>query len=501
MIPALPAADRATDWQTSVSARDHARLPVGTWRAHFPSPHCSEFREHTLKKAVAIRDLYEMLAGQKPFLQHASSRGSMIEAICETMPTMPSTVAAGTDAALAEKAWGVSPGQLRRILRGDLDTIVLKAMAKEPERRYGSAEALAADIRRFLEGLPIKARSESMFYRGRRFAARHRAGLAVTMAVMLTLLAALVSALWQADQARTQARLAKEEAARAEQQALRAETTKNFLVSAFRTININILPKGAKYSLADFVIATEARLDTDLANAPESRAELRPTLGMVLQEMGLLREAHRALQDADRELQAVYSEPTAALSSALHSLVYSAISQGKFVAALEYAQRALAVVDAMPGDRPMARATAVATVATASAELGLYHDALRLRLDTMEQHQLHHPAYSFLYQPRNHDRVCRAYFNLGRYDLAEEHCRASQQLIEAEERVPPIPLARVARSRGSVLLAMGRVDEAAELFERDEPISSEQRRWPCAGCWWVQPRAGTCMSMRMRTKC
>ena len=403
--------------------------------------------------------LYELLAGCRPYQQQSGSLEQLKRAICETRPALPSVAIANMETERLAETRRSSPRALHRRLRGDLDTIVLKAMAKEPEQRYGSVESLAADINRHLEGLPVKARPETLLYRGQRFAARHRTGLAVTVAVMLTLLAFLATALWQAEQAR-------EQAARAEQQALRAETTKNFLVSAFGRINVNLLPEGANYNLADFVLDTEARLDSDLADAPESRAELRPVLGMALHEMGRLREAHRALQNADLELQTVYSEPTAALVWALHSMVYSAISQGEFVAALEYAHRSLAAIDAIPGDRPLARGSTVATIATASAELGLYHDALELRLDTMEQHQLHHPAYSFMNQPRNQYRVCKAYFDLARYDLAEELCRSSLELIEADEHAPPIPTARVARAYGDVLLAMGHIDEAAPQFER-----------------------------------
>lgn len=409
--------------------------------------------------------LYELLAGQQPFVNQSSSSASLSQAICETTPPMPSIVVSGRDAADATQIYGASPRQVCRALRGDLDTIVLKAMAKEPERRYGSAEALAADIRRHLEGLPIKARPESLVYRGRKFASRHRAGLAVTVVVLVALLAALAAALWQAEQARTQAMLAKAQTARAEQQALRAESTKNFLVSGFGRINVNYLPEGANYSLADFIIATEARLDTELADAPESRAELRPILGIALHEMGRMREAHRALMDADQELQAVYPEPTMALSMALHALVYSSISQGEFTAGLEYAHRSLAVFDVLGGDSPLSRANAVATVATASEELGLYHDALRLRLETMEQHRIHNRGYFFASESRNHYRVCKAYANLARYDLARENCHASILLLEAEE-APPVPFARVARAYGAVLLAMGHVDEAAAQFER-----------------------------------
>jgi eukaryotic-like serine/threonine-protein kinase len=410
--------------------------------------------------------LYELLAGQQPFIQHSSSSESLVLAICETMPAMPSAIVAGTDAARTAQSYGSSPGQLRRTLRGDLDTIVCKAMAKEPERRYGSVEALAADIRRYLEGLPVKARPESLLYRSRRFASRHRAGLAVTVAVMLTLVAAMVTALWQAEQARTQASLAQAEAARAEQQALRAEATKDFLVSSFNRVNVNFLPEGAHYSLADFLIATEARLDSELADAPESRAELRPTLGIALHELGRMPEAYRALQDADLELQAVYSEPTLALASALHGLVYSAISQGEFLASLDYAHRSLAAIDGLPEERRLWRATAVATVATASAKLGHYHEALRLRLEAMDQFQLLSPAYFHGNQPRNNYRVCKGYFNLARYDLAETHCLAAIQMLESDDRAPPVPWSRVTKAYGDLLLAMGRFDEAAGQFDR-----------------------------------
>jgi eukaryotic-like serine/threonine-protein kinase len=409
--------------------------------------------------------LYELLVGCRPYQEQSGSLEQLNRAICETRPTLPSVAIANMDTERLAETRRTSPRALHRRLRGDLDTIVLKAMAKEPERRYGSVEALAADIKRHLEGLPVKARPETLLYRGQRFAARHRAGLAVTVAVMLTLLAALATALWQAEQARTQARLAKAEAERAEQQALRAETTKNFLVRAFSGLNINYLPEGANYSLADFIIATEARLDSELADAPESRAELRPMMGAALQEMGRLREARRVLQNADVELQAVYSGPSLALTRALHSLVHSTRVHGEFLASLDYAQRKLAVIDALPDELPLWRANALATIATSKAELGRYHDALRLRLETVDVHRIHQPQSHGSSPARDHYRLCKAYCDLARYDLAEEHCRASRRLLEADENVPPIGFSRVARAYGIVLLAMGRFDEASAELE------------------------------------
>lgn len=97
------------------------------------------------------------------------------------------------------------PQAMRRLLRGDLDNIVLKAIAEEPERRYASASALAEDIERHLSHLPVLAHPPSSWYRARKFVARHRGGVATTVVFLLAILAALGLALWQAKVARLEA--------------------------------------------------------------------------------------------------------------------------------------------------------------------------------------------------------------------------------------------------------------------------------------------------------
>src|SRR6201999_3075914 len=95
--------------------------------------------------------------------------------------------------------------QRRRQLRGDLDRIVLTMLAREPERRYGSVEALANDIRRFLDGRPIAARGDSASYRLRKFVRRNRIAIAASLLVASTLVAATVISVWQAHRANLQA--------------------------------------------------------------------------------------------------------------------------------------------------------------------------------------------------------------------------------------------------------------------------------------------------------
>ena len=113
--------------------------------------------------------LYRLLTGRHPFERKTNSLLELEHAICETEPERPSTLPE-TPAA--------------RMLRGDLDNIVLMAIRKEPQRRYASAEHFSEDIRRHLEGWPVLARRSSAWYRATKFVGRHRTGVAA--GVLLT---------------------------------------------------------------------------------------------------------------------------------------------------------------------------------------------------------------------------------------------------------------------------------------------------------------------------
>jgi serine/threonine protein kinase len=126
--------------------------------------------------------LYRLLTGCHPYELKTSSSFELERAICESEPEKPSRFAGRSQqpASLAEA----------RMLRGDLDTIALKAISKEPQRRYASAEHFAEDLRRFLEGWPISARKAGAWYRTSKFVGRHRAGTAgaVLLAALLIFL-------------------------------------------------------------------------------------------------------------------------------------------------------------------------------------------------------------------------------------------------------------------------------------------------------------------------
>ncbi len=130
--------------------------------------------------------LYELLANTLPYQVSGQPVAELIRIICETEPARPSASVKMEN---------------RKSLRGDLDTIVLKALHKEPARRYFSVEKFAEDIRRFLGGLPITARPDTFFYRTGKFVRRNRFGIGALCLILLVLLAGAGATLWQARQA------------------------------------------------------------------------------------------------------------------------------------------------------------------------------------------------------------------------------------------------------------------------------------------------------------
>ncbi len=131
--------------------------------------------------------LYLLLADELPYRLAGATAMEQHQLVCEREPPPPS--AQSSDPARAAQ------------LRGDLDLIVLAALRKEPARRYASVEALAADLRRWQQGLPITARPDTLGYRAQRFVRRNRLAVVAGVLVFLSLASGLAASLWQAREA------------------------------------------------------------------------------------------------------------------------------------------------------------------------------------------------------------------------------------------------------------------------------------------------------------
>jgi serine/threonine protein kinase len=141
--------------------------------------------------------LYELLTGRTPFAQKEliqSGLDEMRRTLREKEPQRPSTMLTGltnTDLAVTAKHRQLEPPKLIKSLKGDLDWIVMKALEKERQRRYETANALAMDVRRYLNNEPVVARPTSQFYRLKKLIQRNKVVCACGLAVALTLMAGL----------------------------------------------------------------------------------------------------------------------------------------------------------------------------------------------------------------------------------------------------------------------------------------------------------------------
>ena len=164
--------------------------------------------------------LYLLLTGRHPAGPGPHSPADLLKWIVESEPTRMSDVVVSprADLEFAEAAArrGVTPDKLRRVLRGDLDTIVAKALKKNPRERYTSASALGDDLRRHLRHEPIRARPDTLAYRTSRFVRRNRTAVVLATLVFASSIVGLVATTTQARIARTQRDFAFGQVSRAE---------------------------------------------------------------------------------------------------------------------------------------------------------------------------------------------------------------------------------------------------------------------------------------------
>jgi serine/threonine protein kinase len=253
--------------------------------------------------------LYVLVCGQRPYRLARESRGALEDAILSVQPLEPSRQAITPEIA---RARGTSPTRLSHLLAGDLDTIVLKALKKDPAERYATADALRQDLERHLAGQPVLARPDSVAYRVTTFVRRHRlrVGLGVTIGVVLV--AAAVVSIRQAQLARTQETIARREARH-------AQVVQGFLLDIFKTNSVQQGdPARARQTTARELLDVGARRVTDsLAGEPQAQAEVLHTLADMYVQLELREDAARLRQQGIAAVKQAYGGGDARVASAL----------------------------------------------------------------------------------------------------------------------------------------------------------------------------------------
>jgi serine/threonine protein kinase len=308
--------------------------------------------------------LYVLLSGQHPAGHALRSPATLIRAIVDTEPRRLSDAVVGpseSEEALPqhERRYGTTSSRLQRALRGDLDTIVSKALKKNPSERYASVTALADDLQRFLRHEPISARPDTLRYRTARFVRRHAGGVATSAAVVL-----LVGGLTVVHTRRLAT-----ERDRAQHEAAKAVKVSELLMGLLTSADpYAIRDRSAEPNVRALLDAGAEQVQKELVAQPELQAEMLTSMGRIYRRLGLYDKAQNLLEQALASGQEAFGAEHVRVAQTLDYLGVVLVDKGNHAAAGRSLEQALSIRRKLLGAEH-------ADVAVTLVELGrLYQD-------------------------------------------------------------------------------------------------------------------------------
>lgn len=283
--------------------------------------------------------LYELLAGCLPYNVSGRSPSEIEHIICETNPTSPSTAVttipandSGKTPEQVSKVRQTDPEELQRLLRKELDIIILTGMHKEPERRYESAGHFASDIQNYLKGNPVNAHPDSITYRAHKFVQRHKVGVASTAVILLLLLGYAITITYHSH--RTQIALE-----HAEQETAKAEQITALLMDMFEASDPSesLGEEITARQLLESGIQQAEQLDTQ----PDVQAQMLDLTGRVYMNLGEYEKAENLLSKAFQLRDNHFTPPHNEIAESLHNLGILSWERGDYRQAENYLRDAL----------------------------------------------------------------------------------------------------------------------------------------------------------------
>jgi tetratricopeptide (TPR) repeat protein len=327
--------------------------------------------------------LYELLTGALPFDRKDLRQAGLAEIqriIREKEPPRPSTrvTQLGPASTEAAKNRHTDPRRLVSELRGDLDWITMRALEKDRTRRYQTASALAADVRRHLGHQPVSAGPPSAPYRARKFVRRHRFGVAAAATLMLLLLTFAVT---MAVQARRIAR----ERDRANQEAEVARQVSAFLVRLF-ALSDPSEARSNSVTAREILDRGAERIGKELSGQPEVQARLMSTMGTVYRNLGLYDSSATLYRQSLAVRRRALGSRDPAVATSLHDLGTLLVISGDHAGAQAALSEALALRETLYGADSEEAAITAGSLAQLAYARGDYPKAEALfqrELDTL----------------------------------------------------------------------------------------------------------------------
>lgn len=250
---------------------------LGAMTPDYASP--EQIKGETVTTATDIYSLgvvlYKILTGTLPYDLSGKTKVNLLKTIGETEPSTPSLQ-------------NTNPGSAVRNpqLKGDLDNIILKAIRKEPARRYKSVEQFSADIWRFIDGLPVLARPSTISYRANKFFQRNKIPVIAGVLIFVSLVAGIAISLRETRLAVQSQKLAVAEAEKAKEEQRKSEKVTRFMTKIIGYANPIWYAEGAKFGkdarVIDAIIDLSDKIDTEFAAEPDVAAELHHHFAFVI---------------------------------------------------------------------------------------------------------------------------------------------------------------------------------------------------------------------------
>lgn len=253
--------------------------------------------------------LYQMLTGNQPYKITNNSPSAISKIITEEKIQKPSEKIKQTVGEISNQK-SISEKSYKHLV-GDLDNIILKAMHKEPAKRYVSVEQFSEDIRRHLIGLPVIAQKDSAGYRLNKFIKRHKVGFVSSVGFIVFLIASLIAIIWQANVAATERDKAKLEAQK-------VSSVNDFLQEMLSSVDPTEVGKDVK--VYDILKKASVDVGNNFSKHPEIEASVRKTIGTTLTNLGEFDEAKPHLVKSLELNNKVYGKESYQSAESMHEL-------------------------------------------------------------------------------------------------------------------------------------------------------------------------------------
>jgi eukaryotic-like serine/threonine-protein kinase len=404
--------------------------------------------------------LHELLTGCRPYDISGRSPAEIERIVCEEEPVRPSTAlttksrdAIGTsdfDLRKISRDRTTNPEQLGKVLRGDLDMIILKALHKEHERRYATVGEFADDLRRYLDKRPVRARPETLRYRTGKFLRRNRISVAAVIFVFISLLGGIIGTSYQAH-------IAANERDRARIEAAKAERVSSFLIDLFR-ISDPGEARGQAVTARELLEKGAMQMDEELRDEPEIRATMLHVIGIVYRNLGLYDDSRNLLEEAVRLRRQTLGTRSAEVAMSLNSLGTVFHELGEADSAEVLFREALAIQRAIP-------AISESDLGTTLQNLGL---ALQIKGEYAAAEELYRESLSYRTLDEEPDEsIAIRLTNLGwclkvqgKLEGADSAFAAALAIRRELYEAPHPSIAKSLHSHASLLIQKGDFDEA-----------------------------------------